>query len=136
LRARRAEALRWLLQAENDLGFARAGVREGYYAQACFVCQQVCEKALKSIHYGALGRRFVHGHSLLELASALEMPAELREAMGVLDQYYIPTRYPNGLPGALPYEVYTQAQAGAAVEVCGRVIAMARSALPVEDQEK
>jgi HEPN domain-containing protein len=46
------------------------------------------------------------------------------------NQYYIPTRYPNGLPGGMPYEVYTGEQAAAAVAVCGRVIALARDALP------
>ena len=30
------EADRWLSQAEDDLRFARLGLREGYYAQVCF----------------------------------------------------------------------------------------------------
>jgi HEPN domain-containing protein len=61
LKERRTEALRWLRQAENDLGYARLGLKEGYYAQACFLSQQICEKALKSIHYGGLGKRLVLG---------------------------------------------------------------------------
>ena len=132
MKAHRAEALRWLRQSENDLGFARAGVREGYFAQACFVCQQVCEKALKSIHYGALGKRIVHGHSLVDLGAEIGETLALRESLALLDQYYIPTRYPNGLPGAVPYEVYTRAQAEEALKVCDRVIALARSMLPQE----
>ena len=132
MRAHRTEALRWLRQAENDLGFARTGVREAYYAQACFVCQQVCEKALKSIHYGRLGKRIVHGHSLVELAEGIPETRPLRESMALLDQYYIPTRYPNGLPGAVPYEVYTRTQAEDALRVCDQVIGLARSMLPPE----
>jgi len=31
---------------QNDLGFARAGVREGYFAQACFGCRQVCDRVI------------------------------------------------------------------------------------------
>jgi HEPN domain-containing protein len=46
----KAEAARWLAQAESDLAFAELGVREGFFAQACFVCQQAVEKALKGLH--------------------------------------------------------------------------------------
>jgi len=40
----------------------------------------------------------------------------------IVDQYYIPTRYPNGLPGGIPHEVYTDAQAGEAVSGAGQVL--------------
>ena len=43
------EARRWLDQARSDLAFAELGVREGYPAQACFMCQQAGEKTLKSL---------------------------------------------------------------------------------------
>ena len=62
----KAEAARWLAQAESDLGFAELGLREGFFAQACFVCQQAVEKALKALHYLG-GARVVLGHSLVEL---------------------------------------------------------------------
>jgi HEPN domain-containing protein len=123
------EAERWLLQAENDFAFAELGLKEGFFAQVCFQSQQVCEKALKSVHYGALRKRVVFGHSLVELAADLEISEDLRQHLAILDQYYIPTRYPNGLPGALPYEVYTRAQAETAVSTCREVIALARASL-------
>lgn len=125
----RAEGLRWLLQAENDRDYARLGLREGFFAQVCFQSQQICEKALKAIHHGQLDKRVVFGHSLVRLAAELDLPPELAEELAVLDQYYIPTRYPNGLPGALPYEVYTRWQAQKALEVADRTIEMARAAL-------
>lgn len=128
----RAEALRWLRQAENDLAYARLGLREGFNAQVCFQCQQICEKAIKSIHYGHLARRVVYGHSLVELAGPIGLDEPLRRELAILDQYYIPTRYPNGLPGGLPYEVYTAEQAAAAVATCDRLIALARAKLPSE----
>lgn len=123
------EGLRWLRQAENDLEYARIGLREGFYAQVCFQCQQICEKALKAIHYGQLGKRVVFGHSLVQLGAELPLAAGLQEELAVLDQYYIPTRYPNGLPGALPYEVYSKRQAEQAATVSEQVIEMARRAL-------
>jgi HEPN domain-containing protein len=98
----RPEAARWLAQAESDLSFAELGLREGFYAQARFVCQQAVEKALKALHYSG-GARIVLGHSVVELLDPLVEAhaglAQLREGAQQLDQYYIPTRYPNGLPG-------------------------------------
>ena len=123
------EAQRWLLQAENDFKYAKIGLREGFYAQVCFQCQQVCEKALKSIHYGELKKRIVIGHSLIELARELTVEQDLLDELAVLDQYYIATRYPNGLPGALPYEVYTRKQAETAVRTGELVLNLARKTL-------
>ena len=119
------EAGRWLRQAENDLAYAAVGLREGFAAQVCFQCQQVCEKAIKALRY-ARGERAVLGHALVELAAPLEVMARFRDELAVLDQYYVPTRYPNGLPGGIPSDVYTTAQAGAAVGVARRIVAVVR----------
>jgi len=101
MRDGQAEARRWLRQAENDLAFGELALREGFHSQACFVAQQTAEKALKSIAY-AQGERLVLGHSIVELAKPLAAPVpelgKLREQAGLLDQYYVATRYPNGLP--------------------------------------
>ena len=51
MRDREREAWRWLLQAENDLAFADLGLREGFFAQACFYSQQAAEKGLKALAY-------------------------------------------------------------------------------------
>lgn len=114
----RAEAERWLAQARSDLAFAQLGVREGFHAQACFHCQQAAEMALKALHYLG-GARMVMGHSLVELLAPLTQthPAlgPLRGAAARLDQLYIPTRYPNGLPGGVPAEVFSKEQAAGAV---------------------
>ncbi len=128
----RAEATRWLRQAENDHAFAELAVREGFCAQACFLAQQVAEKALKAIAY-ARGERVVLGHSLVELVERFGTPLptlqNLRETAGVLDQYYVPTRYPNGLPGGVPFEAFSRQQAAQAVLDAGRFLIAARAAL-------
>lgn len=51
----RGEGDRWLRQAENDLAFARLALRERFFPPACFLAQQVPEKALKAIAYGGSG---------------------------------------------------------------------------------
>ena len=122
------EANRWLRQAEDDLKYAQLGLREGFHAQVCFQCQQICEKAITALRYGR-GERLVFGHALVELAAPLELMARFRESLAVLDQYYVPTRYPNGLPGGVPSEVYTRTQASAAVKVAQQVLAAVRREL-------
>lgn len=132
IRHPRAEAARWLAQAESDVAFAELGAREGFPAQACFTCQQAAEKALKALHY-LRGERVVLGHSVLELLDAVvrEHPAlsSFREVAQQLDQYYIATRYPNGLPGGVPSEFFTARQADAAVVGARNIVAVVRGAL-------
>ena len=124
----RAEADRWWRQADNDLSFARVALRERFYAQACFIAQQAAEKAVKSIAYGS-GERAVLGHSLVDLISrfADRVPglADLTELAGVLDQYYVPTRYPNGLAGGVPFQAFGESQASAAVDTAHRFVRLA-----------
>ena len=131
-RAARDEAERWLRQAESDLAFAALGAREGFPAQACFTSQQAAEKALKAVLYLS-GARFVPGHSVLELLdrAAADTGAlrRLRDSARQLDQYYIPTRYPNGLPGSIPAEVFTDSQAEDAVGRARAFIEAARALL-------
>ena len=61
----------------------------------------------------------------------LEVMARLRDELAVLDQYYVPTRYPNGLPGGIPSDVYTRAQASAVVDIACRIVAVVRRELAV-----
>ncbi len=41
----------------------------------------------------------------------------------ILDKYYIPTRYPNGLPyPAVPYQSYTEEEANEAISIAEEII--------------
>lgn len=123
-----SEAERWLRQAENDLEFGRLALREGFFHQACFVAQQTAEKAVKAIAY-ALGERVVLGHSLVELVGRLGRAVpdlkDMGDAAGQLDQYYVATRYPNGLPGGTPFEAFSRAQAEPAIAAAERFVSLA-----------
>jgi len=106
----RYEAERWLRTAEQDLAAARVLHESGMYSQSCFLCQQAGEKALK-----ALWRLFdadPWGHSVQRLVEDFSGDLETREEWinhaALLDKYYIPTRYPNGLPDLTPGEVYRE----------------------------
>lgn len=121
----RVEANRWLEQARANLDVARYNVQGNYHFAACFWAQQAAEQALKAFLY-AQGQRFVHGHSVYDLAErCLEHDADLGLspiALALLDRFYIPTRYPNGLPGGIPAKVYTAADSQRALELADQTL--------------
>jgi len=45
-----------------------------------------------------------------------ESLTELTEKAKLLDQFYIASRYPNGIPGGSPFEVFTRKQAEEAIQ--------------------
>jgi HEPN domain-containing protein len=114
------EGQRWLSQAVEDLKWAKHLADQGGWHIACFLSQQVTEKALEGYLY-AQGIDIVVGHSVARLcSSAAEYQAEFAEKAkrwSLLDGYYIPTRYPNGLPDGIPAEVYTHEAAAGAVSL-------------------
>ena len=126
------EGERWLSQAAADLHWAELLAREGGWHLACFLAQQVTEKALKAFLY-AQGEEIVLGHSVERLcrAAAHYRPefAEKARRWSLLDGYYIPTRYPNGLPGGIPADVYTQDAAASAVALAAEAVAWVRQLL-------
>lgn len=108
------EALRWLRTAIDDLDTAKILSENGKYAHACFHAQQAAEKSIKSIWYSEDADPW--GHSIKKLIEELQtVDLEIydrfknltRPAM-ILDRFYIPTRYPNGLPDLTPGEAYTK----------------------------
>jgi HEPN domain-containing protein len=92
----------WLARAEDDLSFAQLGLREKYFSQVCFLSQQVVEKALKAFLL-AMGRGYPRLHKVIELANlCVELEKDLiplKNDLKLLDEFYIPTRYPDAVPG-------------------------------------
>ena len=105
------ESLRWYLQAKDDFKFVQWVLKESvFFDKGCFLSQQAGEKVLKSCLY-AIGKRRVIGHSLFEMIVELtgieKEFAKITEPAKRLDRFYITTRYPNGLPGGSPFQVYS-----------------------------
>lgn len=121
-----AEARRWLRQALHDRDAAHLNREHRFHEHACFVAQQSAEKALKAFLY-ARGQGPVLGHSTLALsdsAAALEPAfASLADACRRLDQLYIGTRYPNGLPDGVPHDFYDRGLADTALADLDSVLA-------------
>ena len=66
-------------------------------------------------------------HDLAFGRVALKELRARREDAGILDQYYVPTRYPNGLAGGVPFEAFGEAQAVAALTAAERFVEVARA---------
>jgi HEPN domain-containing protein len=126
------EGQRWLSQAAEDLYWAKHLAAEGGWYLACFLAQQVTEKALKAFLY-AQGEEIVLGHSVARLCAAAAgyQPEFADKALRwtVLDGYYVPTRYPNGLPDGIPAQVYTQDAASGAVALAEEAVEWVRELL-------
>lgn len=124
-------ARNWLAQAQNDFLFAQSALRERFYAQCCFICQQVAEKALKAI---LLQRKqtLVFTHSTRELCRILRINGALLKAASYLDQYYVTGRYPNALPGGVPFASFHVDQAKNAVRDANLFVKKARTLVRVE----
>lgn len=126
---RKEEAKRWLRQAQSDLEAARWNAQGGFYNIACFLAQQAGEKALKSLlYYLGARRKALLTHSLVEMIreAATKCPAvkEVIEEARELDLHYIPSRYPNGLPGGYPFEFYSERMAGQAIDAANKILSL------------
>ena len=119
----------WLRQAERDLQVAQTTSEAGQFDWTCFAAQQAAEKALKGLyqHHHAEG----WGHVLDRLVDGLlsdEPDLEgLRDSAKILDKFYIPTRYPNGLDAGAPADAYTAAEARQAIGHAQDIIAFCQA---------
>ena len=135
----RQEARRWFDQGKHDHEAAKVNKGAGFCEVACFLCQQSAEKVLKSFLYHQ-GERPVIGHSTYLLARRCQAyESEFVSVLDIckrLDQYYIPTRYPNGLPGGIPHEVFTEEDARKALEGLGGIITLVSGLLGFDEKPK
>jgi HEPN domain-containing protein len=124
------EAQRWLNTAIEDMQAALVLQERNLFSHACFQAQQCAEKALKAMWY--LLDQDPWGHSVQRLvkeypnlAHLLE-PEDWLQRAALLDRYYIPTRYPNGLPDLTPGESYFAEDARQAIEQAQFFLSAAR----------
>jgi HEPN domain-containing protein len=114
----------WLSQAERDLAQARDSRASGRHEWACFAAQQAAEKAVKALHL-QLGQE-AWGHVvaalLRELPATTRVPADLGDKALVLDNFYIPARYPNSHPEGAPFEHYGPIQSEQAIRYAGEIV--------------
>jgi HEPN domain-containing protein len=110
---RTSEARRWYQQSVYDLQAATWNLKGCFFNTVCFLSQQSSEKALKALlYYQGSRRKALLSHSLnemvLEIGKTLPSLMDLLEPARNLDLHYIPSRYPNGLPGGYPHQFYSR----------------------------
>lgn len=119
-------------QAEEDLVDVRHAFDRQRYHLACFLAQQAAEKAVKGALY-ALGADAAWGHSVAELcrnaATLSEDFTSLIPLGALLDKYYIPTRYPDSLPGGIPAEAFDRHDAARAGQLAEAIVQTVRRLL-------
>jgi HEPN domain-containing protein len=120
----------WFSQAVRDLEQAEDSRLEGRHEWACFAAHQAAEKAVKALHLH-LGQE-AWGHVIARLLRDLPVPPgpvpeDLVEMARVLDNFYIPTRYPNGHPEGAPFEHYGRLQSEEAIKYARSIIEFVRS---------
>jgi len=122
-------AFDWLKQAQRDLEQAKDSHKTGRYEWACFAAQQAAEKAVKALHL-SLGQE-AWGHVVAKLLRELPedtfVPQDLIEKAKVLDNFYIPARYPNGHPEGAPYEHYGHIQGEEAIKYASEILEFVNS---------
>ena len=116
----------WLAQAVRDLEQARSSQSEGRHEWACFAAHQAAERAVTGLRL-ALGQE-AWGHVVARLLTELPaQPAEdLVDKARVLDNFYVPTRYPNGHPDGAPFEHYGTIQSQEAIGYAGEILEFVR----------
>ena len=122
LESARHRAWLWIRQAEDDLRAARLLQEAGQSAQACFLSQQVGEKAIKALL--AAEDRDLRSHSLTALLRMLdeELAVRWQRQARVLDKLYAPTRYPDALGDELPADVFGPEDGAAALQAAGELL--------------
>ncbi|MGB9749965.1 MAG: HEPN domain-containing protein [Caldisericia bacterium] len=98
------------MQAIDEFNDADELRKLGKFYLALFHFQQSVEKVLKGyLFYKTSSLYFFHTNSIDELLNYLisyEKDFEKYKQVKKLDRYYIPTRYPNGLPGSIPSKYF------------------------------
>jgi HEPN domain-containing protein len=124
----RNHAKQWIRQAIDDHESAVVLMNAGKYPQSCFFFQQAAEKAIKALWY-AYGEE-PWGHAVSRFMETFPedtvrdaLVSELLDEARELDKFYIPTRYPNGLPSDLiPADAYTKTNAVTGKDMSQKII--------------
>jgi len=106
-----------------------------FYSWACFLAQQAAEAALKAFLFFK-GERGRLSHSIAELRQISSKHDEIFVGLastGKLDTFYTPTRYPDALPGGVPFQAYNRADAEEAIGLAKEVMETVRSLLGNQD---
>lgn len=119
----------WLDQAARDLDHAQEARDRNRHEWACFAAQQAAEKAVKALHL-RLGQEawgHVIARLLKDLPPSVRFGEDLVEKGHVLDNFYIPARYPNSHAEGAPFQHFGPLQSGQAIQYAGEIVDFVRA---------
>ena len=122
-------ALDWLRQADRDFEQALDSRHADRHEWVCFAAQQAAEKAVKALHLhaGQRPRSCVISQLFARLPDTIDVPELLIEKGRVLDNFYVPSRYPNGHSAGAPFEHYGPLQSEVAIQHAREIIEFVRT---------
>lgn len=127
----------WLYSAGLDLKAANAALREDIANIACYHSHQTAEKAIKALllrQSGSVPKMHNLGELLNKVISTQPEMKKLENKVRFLNQFYIPTRYPDALPGTLPEGLPSAETAGQAIEFAQEILDTVRPMLTPKTQ--
>jgi len=119
----------WLRQAHRDLETAEENRSNERHEWACFVAHQAAEKAVKALHPAQGQEAWGHVVSRLLLDLPVPAPDSLVDEARVLDNFYVPARYPNGHAEGAPFEHYGPIQSEQALRHARHILGYVDQAL-------
>jgi HEPN domain-containing protein len=119
----------WLRQALRDLEQAEDSRAAARHEWACFAAHQAAEKAVKGLHLSCGQDAWGHmvAKLLTELPVQVAAPETLVDKAKVLDNFYVPSRYPNGHPAGAPFEHYGPLQSEEAIGHAREIVGHCRA---------
>lgn len=119
---------KWLESAIDELKFAKVILEEqpDFPWYVCFHSQQAAEKALKSFLIFKKYSKPIRTHNLVILLECCKNYDKkfnfISESCEILNAYYIPTRYPDALPGMSLTGRFRPTEAKEAVETAQEIV--------------
>jgi HEPN domain-containing protein len=126
---------KWIYFAEQDLNFAKSGLKDKFYSHVCFLSQQTVEKSCKAfLIYNNLN--YPKTHKIVEILNSdkklLDLLKEFIDEIKLLDAFYIPTRYPDGIPGSLTEGLPDKKDAESSLSIAEKIFNVMKEEISLE----
>ncbi|MDD5187709.1 MAG: HEPN domain-containing protein [Methanoregula sp.] len=110
---------------------AKKARESGFYEWTCFIAQQAAEKAVKAVYQAQGGAAMGHGIGTLirGLEGRVHPPGEIIRSARMLDGYYIPSRYPDGMAEGSPADHFDVEDADGAIRSAGEIVRFCKNLL-------
>ncbi|MCG0275646.1 MAG: HEPN domain-containing protein [Thermosediminibacteraceae bacterium] len=126
------EENRWLEFALDDLDSGEIMYKAGKYNMVCFFAHQAAEKALKAFLVSRK-QNPPRIHNIVDLvnlcASYNKSFSELLPKARILNQFYIPTRYPTALPGSTASGIPDNKTAEKAINFAKEIVSFCKNSI-------